>query len=189
MAWSGEDSNAEWVRDDVVPMSPISDEHQELAAFLQTILRIYARRNALGVVRYERFVMRLKDVPSAREPDILFVSTANKNRLKNTYLDGPADLVIEVINLESRERDRGAKFYEYERGGVPEYWVIDPLRQEADFYILDESERYRQVPVAEDGYFYSHSLKGFRLNPVWLWEDPLPDELEILALVVTKGSL
>ncbi|MDW8290080.1 MAG: Uma2 family endonuclease, partial [Armatimonadota bacterium] len=75
------------------------------------------------------------DLPG-RSPDILFVSQQNLHRLKPTYLDGPADLVVEIISPESEERDRTQKFSEYERGGVREYWLIDPEKRLAEFYVL-----------------------------------------------------
>lgn len=46
--------------------------------------------------------------------------------MKETYLDGPADLVVGIVSPDSVGRDRGEKFYEYAQGGVPEYWLIDP---------------------------------------------------------------
>ena len=32
-----------------------------------------------------------------REPDLLFIARENLGRLEGVYLDGPADLVIEVV--------------------------------------------------------------------------------------------
>ncbi len=43
------------------------------------------------------------------------------------------DLVIEIISPQSRGRDRGDKFYEYEKDGVKEAWVIDYPRKQAEF--------------------------------------------------------
>jgi Uma2 family endonuclease len=40
-------------------------------------------------------------------------------------------------------RDHKAKFGEYARGGVLEYWLIDTERQQAEFYHVDEK---RQSP-------------------------------------------
>jgi Uma2 family endonuclease len=142
----------------------------------------FVEQNQLGEVRYEGFAMRLASVPSAREPDLLFVRSENIDRIQETFLDGPADLAIEVISLESRERDRGAKFYEYEQGGVLEYWLIDPIRKQFEFYRLDETGRYQLIPTSSDGYFYSGAITGFRLNPSWLWQDPLPRPLSVLEL-------
>ncbi len=53
----------------------------------------------------------------SRLPDIIFVAKENLSRVKENHLDGPADLVVEIISTESRSHDRGEKFYEYEQGG------------------------------------------------------------------------
>jgi Uma2 family endonuclease len=80
----------------------------------------------------------MKLAQSGREPDLLFVAQTNLERLKETYLDGPADLVVEIVSPEGVGRDRGVKFYEYAQGGVPEYWLIDPQTEWAEFYRLEE---------------------------------------------------
>jgi hypothetical protein len=41
-----------------------------------------------------------------RLPDLQFLANENLSRLRNSYIEGPADLVIEIISLESRDRDR-----------------------------------------------------------------------------------
>ena len=60
----------------------------------------------------------------------------NRTRLKKTFLDGPADVVVEIISAGSIGLDRGDKFVEYERGGVREYWLIDARSDELSFQIL-----------------------------------------------------
>ena len=181
MKCTDEDSDTEWVRGEIVPMSPVSGLHQDVSKFLMFVLDEYVLDHNLGTVRYERFTMRLGSVPSAREPDILFVSNSNLSRLTETFVDGPADLVVEVVSLESRERDRKDKFREYEQGGVQEYWLIDPTRQEADFYLLGEDGLYSPQPIDDDGFYRSRELAGFRIRPEWLWQDPLPRLRDILA--------
>ena len=64
---------------------------------------------------------------SAREPDVLFLAKEHLGRLRDSHIEGPADLVVEIVSKESRGRDRGEKFYEYGEGGVPEYWLLDPI--------------------------------------------------------------
>ena len=113
-----------------------------------------------------------------REPDILFVSREHIDRLKETHLEGPADLVVEIINPESCARDRGEKFYEYEQGGVREYWLIDPLRRQAEFYRRDEDGIYRFMPADKEGIFRSLVLEGLWLKVDWLWK--LPTLLSVL---------
>ncbi|MDQ3665490.1 MAG: Uma2 family endonuclease [Acidobacteriota bacterium] len=104
------------------------------------------------------------DLPG-REPDILFIANDHLERLKDTHLAGAADVVVEVISPESLVRDRGEKFYEYEKGVVGEYWLIDPLRQLAEFYRLDDGV-YRLAPVDEDGIYRSAILPGLWLRVV-----------------------
>ncbi|MCS7240954.1 MAG: Uma2 family endonuclease [Candidatus Bipolaricaulota bacterium] len=115
-----------------------------------------------------------------REPDILFLANEHLGRLKETYLDGSAHLVIEITSSESRLRDRGEKFAEYELGGVKEYWLIDPERKEADFYRLDERGRFRLTEPDSEGIYRSVVLPGFWLKVGWLWQEPLPRILDIL---------
>jgi Uma2 family endonuclease len=126
--------------------------------------------------------MRLETRPSGREPDLVFVSTAHADRLRETYIDGPADLAVEIVSPESVARDRGEKFVEYETGGVLEYWLIDPLRREARFHRRGEDGRYHPGPVDADGFYHSVVLPEFRLRVDWLWQDPLPTA-EALSLI------
>lgn len=180
LTWADEDVSAEWVDGEVILMSPASDRHQDLGDFLTALLRFFAEAKRLGSVRSAPFQMKLETRPSGREPDVLFVSSDRLDRLKDMYLDGPADLVVEIISAESRARDRGEKFYEYEQGGVREYWLIDPLRKQAEFYLLGDDNLYQLAPVGEGGTFHSVVLKGLYLRVDWLWQAPLPPLLTVL---------
>jgi Uma2 family endonuclease len=180
LAWCDEDTRAEWVNGEVQMVSPAGDKHQDLADFLLTLLRQFVRHNQLGWIRSAPFLMRLPEVPSGREPDVLFVRTEHLDRVKPTYLDGPADLVIEITSPESIGRDRGDKFIEYERAGVAEYWLIDPERRRAEFYRLDAQGLYRLCEPDVQGVYRSQVVEGFWLRVEWLWQEPLPLEEEVL---------
>ncbi len=177
----GEDVRAEWVEGKIFKMSPPSDRHQNISRFLSALLSHYAEAFDLGAVRPAPFQMKTGEALPGREPDILFVAQANLERLKKNRLEGPADVAVEIISPESRARDRGEKFYEYEGGGVREYWLIDPDREQAEFYRLDARGFYQLVPL-ENGAFESDVLPGLRLEAVWLWQEPLPTLLSILKI-------
>jgi Uma2 family endonuclease len=171
--WADEDTRAEWVNGEVeIDMSPVSDEHQTVGAFLILLLGTFIHTRSLGVFRYESFQMRTAPDLPGRQPDILFVANDHLDRLKELYLDGPADLVVEIVSPTSVARDRGEKFDEYERGGVREYWIIDPQRKRAEFHILDAGGVYRAAAVDGEGRFHSVALPGFVLPVAWLWENP-----------------
>ena len=178
LEWQEEDIHAEWVNGKVIIMSPSSRKHQEIADFLTSVLRILSETKNSGIVISAPFSMRLDTTSAVREPDLLFISTANLDRLKETYLDGPADIAIEIVSPESLGRDRGDKFAEYEQAGIPEYWLIDPIREQAEFYIL-ENGRYHLADISE-GIFYSTILSGFWLRIDWLWQSPVPNTLNVL---------
>ena len=180
LAWCDEDTWAEWVEGEVVVLSPASRRHQEIFGFLSNILSIYAQAHDLGTLLTAPFQMHLAALRRGREPDLLFVAKERLHLLKETYLDGPADLVIEIISSESRLRDRGEKFAEYELGGVQEYWLIDPEERRADFYRLGEDERYRIVDLEPEGIYRSQIIPGFWLRVKWLWREPLPPVLDVL---------
>lgn len=181
LAWADEDVSAEWVNGEVIIMSPASTRHQQVAFFLSAILQHFVEAYSAGIILGAPFQMKIATHLSGREPDILFISNQNIGRLKDTYLDGPADLVVEIISPESRARDRGDKFYEYEQGGVREYWLIDPIRKQAEFYVLGASDGiYRAAPTGGDGLYESDVLKGLKLKVEWLWQEPLPTLLSVL---------
>jgi len=181
LAWCDEDTWAEWVDGEVVMVSPASERHQEIRRFLEALLGIYVEERGLGRVLGAPFQMHLGEpVRRGREPDLLFVARERLSSLKETYLDGPADLVVEIISPESRLRDRGEKFAEYELGGVREYWLFDPERREADFYRLDRRGRYRLVEPDREGWYESAAVPSFRLRVEWLWQVPPPRVLEVV---------
>jgi len=175
--WADEDTLAEWVDGEVVMYSPASDRHQDISGFLESVLRPFVEVHQLGVVRSAPFQMKLE---RGREPDLLFVASEHLDRLKEAYLDGPADLVVEIISPESVGRDRGDKFYEYARGGVPEYWLIDPQMEWVEFYHLEE-ERYCLAFSGKEGEYHAEALPGFWLRVEWLWQEPLPHPLRVLG--------
>lgn len=175
LAWADEDTLAEWVNGEVIMTSPASDRHQDIVRFLTTVLGTFVETHALGIVRPAPFQMKLEH---GREPDLLFVAQEHLARLKRNYLDGPADLVIEIISPESAGRDRGEKFYEYAHGGVPEYWLIDPETRWAEFYQLNE-DRYRLALEGRAGEYHAVTVPGFWLRIEWLWQEPLPATAEV----------
>jgi len=47
-----------------------------------------------------------------------------------------------------------------------------------DAYRLTDEGGYTAVPV-EEGVYRSQAVPGFWLRPDWLWQDPLPNVLDI----------
>jgi Uma2 family endonuclease len=171
------DEAGEWIDGEVIQMAASSYFHEELFGFLFNVLRSYTQKHSLGKVLGSRFAMRLELLRRGREPDILFVATENIAKIKPTFLDGGADVAVEIVSPESFGRDRGEKFLEYEAAGIKEYWLIDYERKQAEFYRLDANGRYQLSPI-ENGIYQSEIVRDFWLKVEWLWT--LPNELEVL---------
>ena len=154
--------------------------HQDVADFLSAILRIYTEDHDAGRVLSAPFQMRLSNVRRGREPDLLLVLKENVSRLQHSHLDGPADIAIEIVSPESILRDRGAKYAEYEAGGVREYWIIDADARRADFFVLDGEGRYQRASQDDGGKYVSAVLSGFWVNLDWLWQSLLPSVRSVL---------
>lgn len=169
LAWADEDVHAEWVDGEVILAMPPLDTHQTLLNFINRLLAEYVEFEGLGVVFIAPFEMRLPQQKAARQPDILVITNQNLPRLSQERLEGPADLVVELISKDSVRRDRQDKFQEYQAAGVREYWVIDsrPGRDRADFYRLDANGQYTLFGTEDDEWVESSVLPGFRVRPAW----------------------
>lgn len=170
--WADEDTWAEWVDGEVIVFMPASLRHQQIMLFLSHVLGLFVEVFKLGVVVTPPFQMKLSFRPSGREPDLIFVARQHQHRLAPTFLDGPADLVVEIVSEDSRTRDRRDKYLEYQRAGVREYWLIDPDTPSATFFGLGPDGQYRPLPIDEHGVFHSTVLERFWLRVDWLWQDP-----------------
>ncbi|HHW42264.1 Uma2 family endonuclease [Desulfofundulus thermobenzoicus] len=181
LAWCDEDTWAEWVDGEVVILTPAARKHQKINALLSTLLREFVLRHNLGDVLTAPFLVRLPEtLRRGREPDILYVSNEKLPLLKETYMDGSPDLIVEITSPESLARDRGEKYVEYEAAGVKEYWLIDPDRRQAEFYRLGEKGRYRTIHPDDSGIYRSEAIPGFWLQVGWLWQEPLPSAIDCL---------
>ncbi|MFT4039980.1 MAG: Uma2 family endonuclease [Thermomicrobiales bacterium] len=59
-------------------------------------------------------------------PDFMVVLPGSRARLAPRGIEGPPDLLIEVISPSNRTHDTVRKRALYARGGVREYWIVDP---------------------------------------------------------------
>lgn len=180
LRWEEAPKHTEWVDGKVYLMSPVTNLHAEVVMFLSSVINVFIHKHRLGRVYAEPFQMKTGPDLPGRAPDLFFLKAANVSRVKRLHYDGPADLVIEVISPDSRAVDRGKKFYEYEEGGVPEFWLIDPQRKEAQFFLLGGDKMYHAASLGEGGIYRSKALNGFWLKVAWLWEHPLPDVTVVL---------
>jgi Uma2 family endonuclease len=122
-AWDYEGPKSEGVAGEAIVCMSTTVLHFRLMDFLLTQLGRFVSFRQLGEVFAETIEMHLGD--RGRLPDLMFVRADQLHRVSRTRLDGPADLVIELVSDDSVERDYEEKFEEYAAAGVTEYWIID----------------------------------------------------------------
>lgn len=173
---------AEYVSSEIITPMSVTQKHDDLTTFLKAILRFFVEDRNLGRIHGEPYQMKMafEDGVHGREPDIFFVKSENIDRLDEKFLDGAADLVIEVISPESIVRDTVDKFEEYEAAGVREYWIIDYNRRTANFYGYDENNKYKLLIPDADEKFESRVIEGLWIKTDWLWQEPLPGLKDVL---------
>lgn len=60
-------------------------------------------------------------------PDVIWIARDNAHcEITKDGVNGPPDLVVEVLSPGTVKEDRGVKFRTYQQYGVREYWLVDP---------------------------------------------------------------
>ncbi len=98
---------------------------------------------------HEAFVSPLDWQPDTRtslEPDVLVVAT---DRIGPKNIQQNPTIVVEVLSPSSRRYDRLMKFGRYAEAGIPQYWIVDPVKPSVEVYGLDGSGGYRLIASAE----------------------------------------
>lgn len=163
------------LHDGQLVMSPApSVRHQEVLLRFCECLRNWVRTRSLGWVGTAPLDMVLSP-HQAMQPDVLFIAS-NRMGILERVVNGPADLVAEVISLGTRNRDRIEKRDLYEQYGVKEYWIIDPEAGTIDVQFL-EKNCYELVVRARPGeQATSRLLAGFSVDVRALFADLVGSE-------------
>ncbi|MCU0482628.1 MAG: Uma2 family endonuclease [Anaerolineae bacterium] len=161
-------------------MPGVDEKHDDILRYLDRIFSMFFEYYGGGRVLRDPMLMRIKEAGVSRSPDIQILLPENLGLLKGIQVIGASDLVIEVVSPGSERIDRIQKLEEYERGGVKEYWIIDPIHKEALFYLLNTNGLYeRQIPDENDRYYCS-VVKGLWISIPTLWQKPIPTGSQIL---------
>jgi Uma2 family endonuclease len=79
------------------------------------------------------------------QPDILVILPDSAAKVVMRGIEGPPDLVIEVISPSNRGRDLLLKRALYARAGVKEYWLLDPEARTIEILALEGDAFHRTL--------------------------------------------
>jgi Uma2 family endonuclease len=98
------------------------------------------------------------------QPDILYISAERKLDLIKSRVEGAPDMVIEILSPSNAYYDLRQKKDIYEKYGVKEYIIIDPIEQSVELYTLKSNAYNLHQKAQNNESLNSLILPGFSID-------------------------
>ncbi len=158
-----EDKRCELLDGELFATPAPNEAHQRTQAELGYHLMAFVKTRGLGRIYYSSTDVVLSDIDVV-QPDLLFVSDERRHIITPDNIQGPPDLMVEILSPSTAERDRGYKRALYAQYGVKEYWVVGTDAGVITVLLLGE-EGYEVVDTFGEGdTLASPTLAGFSLE-------------------------
>ena len=124
-----EDVRAEVFDGQILYMAGLSQDHQALSMELSSLLLSYIKqKGGLCKVFAAPFDVKLSDDPlTIVQPDLMII--CDKSKLDGHRCNGAPDFIIEIVSPANAADDYVKKLYYYQKYGVRDYWIVDPMRK------------------------------------------------------------
>jgi len=141
-----EGTNAQLIENNLVMSPAPKDIHHKVLDKIYRRLGNLVEEKALGETRTAPYDVYLDEF-NVYQPDIIFIANKNISKINEDGLHGAPDMVIEILSSRTAKEDKGRKKNVYERCGVKEYWIVDPVtRKTIGFSFVNEAF----VPLASE---------------------------------------
>jgi Uma2 family endonuclease len=145
-------------------MSPApSPDHQRASFDIAFAINQFVKQHNLGQIFHAPLDVILPGRATPVQPDILFISHQRREIIKEKFIEGAPDLIVEVISPGNPAHDRRVKFHLYAEAGVPEYWLVDPIACTIEIYVLRGQAYAPLGPFNAGDIAYSEQLPEFTL--------------------------
>ncbi len=131
-------------------MSPAPNtKHQTIAVNIASAFHSYLKGKPCKVfpapfdVRLAKIGAPDEEIETVVQPDISIF--CNPMKLDEKGAKGAPDLVVEILSPSTSKKDMGVKTLLYQRYGVREYWIVDPVSDTIMVYLLDNSEKFNLI--------------------------------------------
>lgn len=118
-----------------------SVRHQQISGRLFHLIQLHLDTHPIGAIFYAPLDALLSEFDIV-VPDLIYISNERSRYLTSKNLQGPPNLVIEILSPSTARRDQRLKHDLYERVGVEEYWLVDPARDVVDVYHRQDDDRF-----------------------------------------------
>ena len=138
--------------------------HQQILFSLSEIIVLYAiKQERRGQWLYSLMDVKFDD-GNILQPDILYIAEERIPELIKDRIEGAPDLIIEILSPSNAYYDLRQKKDIYEKYGVKEYIIIDPVQENADLYLLKDGAYYLHQKAQKTEVLNSLLLPGFGIQ-------------------------
>ncbi|EKP05478.1 putative restriction endonuclease [Leptospira kirschneri str. 2008720114] len=137
-------------------------EHQRVSAELHFSLMQYVRKKTNGVALASLIDVFL-DEHNVVQPDLIFISQARSFIIQEKRIEGAPDWIAEILSEGNAYHDLKTKKRLYEKHGVLEYWIVDPMERSVEVYRNGESG-FTLFSSVNSGKIVSALLDGFSVE-------------------------
>jgi Uma2 family endonuclease len=135
-------------------------KHQYVVHNVDIALSVYVQKSSLGEVWEAPLDVRLSE-DTALQPDLVFVASKRLEIVREEFIAGAPDLVVEVLSASTAVHDRATKLPIYAKAGVPEVWLIDSQAKTVEVLKLQGKKYFVNATLAGE------QVLTFDLFPGW----------------------
>jgi Uma2 family endonuclease len=149
------------------PPSP-SRFHQEIVGeiYRQVANSLQGKRARAYVAPFDVRLPKHGDaddqIDTVVQPDVLIVCDLHK--VDDRGVRGAPDWIAEVLSRSTATYDRTKKLSVYERAGVPELWLVDPIGRTVTIYCLAAGRYSQPVVLALSGQTAITAVPGISID-------------------------
>jgi Uma2 family endonuclease len=147
----------------IMSPSPTSYHQILLARLFKAVDGFLEKNNDQGICLFSPLDVVLND-ENIVQPDLIYISAERKTELLQERIIGAPDLVVEILSPSTAYYDLKQKKDIYEHYGVKEYLIIDPVRNDAEVYILLNQEFVLHQKEKQNGTIKLTSLPGLQID-------------------------
>lgn len=144
-----EGSPYQLIRGMLVKSPPPVPYHQGLAGKLHLIFAELEKQGK-GKVYFSPIGVYLTDTETY-QPDLIFIDSSRLEIIGEKKIEGPPDIVVEILSPNTAYYDLRHKMEMYEKYGVKEYCIIDPPAKTVELYQNGEDGYELKTKAKKEG--------------------------------------
>jgi len=169
LAEMGDIGPSELLEGEIIPTSPIGDEHGGIEVKISVLLYTFVSAHKLGKVRSGEVGIYIQRNPDTiRAADVLYISNERyAQKTSPSYLDAAPELIVEIMSPNDRWSKVVEKLRDYFAIGVNLVWLVDPKSRSVYAYrALTDVREF----AASDDLTADDVLPGFSVKVSELFE-------------------